>query len=332
MLPGNGQVLAAEGQKIAATAPIASFLSTGRFIRADLGQILGTKSPEKINKALQRKAGNLLAKGDVIAQTKGVISRIYRAPADCKIISIENGEILLEVDAVKSNLPAGYSGTVINSIPNRGVVIECEGSLIQCVWSNGKSGSGVLFSGLEQPAQQLSRSSINVTSRGSIYLSGSCLELDALQAAVELPVRGLILSSMASALIPEAMKASVPIFITEGFGNIPMNSPAFHLLTTNHQKEIDLVSPEPGNYTEQRPELFIALDATANSIEEAPPFSVGQKIRCNISPLTGKVGTITQILKEPVELSSNIYAACVEVQLENDQKTTIPVANMDILY
>ena len=89
-------------------------------------------------------------------------------------------------------------------------------------------------------------------------------------AAAELPVRGLILSSLPPALLPLANQMRYPILVTDGLGSLPMNSLAYRLLSTNVQREVTLNAEAYDRYSGGRPEAIIALPV---SQEPAAPRS-----------------------------------------------------------
>ena len=65
--------------------------------------------------------------------------------------------------------------------------------------------------------------------RGAVVLVGVVDDAKALHQATEIPIRGLVCGSMASELIPIALRMPYPILVTEGFGAIPMNSATYDL-------------------------------------------------------------------------------------------------------
>jgi hypothetical protein len=331
ILAGNGHVLVQDGQKVKFNDVIARGSLPGNYSKIDIRKALGTSSKEKLMKAIQRRVGEVLQKGDIIAQTHGFASRILRANAPCRVISIENGSILLELDPAVLELKANYSGTIVEIIPDRGAVIEGDGALIQGVWGNGQSGGSILGAGLTKPDQEFTRASLDMSQRGSVWLSGFCIQEDALSAAAELSFRGLILSSMAASLIPVAEKLPFPVILLEGFGKISMNDIAFKLLSTNSKREVCIVAAQLQNSNEERPEIFLPLPTEANIITDVLDLEVGRRVRINMPPFSGKCGTVSNLKNEPVELPSQISAPCAEVIMENDQRMIVPVDNLEMI-
>lgn len=331
MLAGNAHVLVQDGQKVKFGDVIARGAQPGNYILLDLKKALGISSKEKIAKAMQRHAGESLQKGDIIARTQGFASRIVRAQGASRIISIENGTVLLEVESAPLELKANYSGTVTQIIPDRGAVISGDGALIQGVWSNGKSGGGLLASAPSSPEQEFTRASLDVSQRGSVWISGFCLQEDAMRAAGEMALRGLILSSMSASLIPFAAQLPFPVILLEGFGKIPMNESIFKLLSTNSTREVSISSDQTLDGSDTRPEIFLPLPTEANAMLEDNNLEIGKRVRANMAPYTGKSGTVSNLKNEPVSLPSHINTICAEVSLANDQRIIVPVDNLEII-
>jgi hypothetical protein len=178
-------------------------------------------------------------------------------------------------------------------LPERGVVIQTAGALIQGVWGNGRIDNGLMVSLLEKPDDILTASRLDVSLRGSVILGGHARDLETLKAAAELPVRGLILSSLLSPLIVPAYQMRYPIIVMDGFGAMPMNSAAFKLLTTNNKREVTVNAEHFDRYSGNRPEVIIPLPVSSEPPEpnDFETFSVGQTVRLRRPPNAGMVGS-----------------------------------------
>ncbi len=330
MLPGKGLVLAMSGQRVNATEVIAEMDIPGPHILLDIRRALGMKRYDETLKLIDRKVGDRLEKGDVIAQTDGIVQRVVRAPFNGKIIAIQKGQVLLEQPGGKLELKAGLSGIIIDVLPEHGVVIEASGALLQGVWGNHRTNIGMLLCQSETPDQELTRSNLDMSMRGAIVQAGYLGNPDALAAANELPVRGLILGSMASHLIPPAMKANFPILLTEGFGRIPMNSKAYKLLRTNEKRDVTLNSNWDANLGD-RPELFITLPADGNPVLDTTEFLPGKTVRIHSAPYAGQTGVISTVRSGQTRFANGLRAPAADVRLENEQVVSLPLANLDVL-
>ena len=149
-----------------------------------------------------------------IAVGEGLFPRSVRAPREGRVVAVGGGQVLMEVGESKIELRAGIPGTIIEIIPNRGAVIQTAGALVQGVWGNGRIDSGLLVNIAEKPDGMLTAGRLDVSLRGSILLASMVKDAETLQTAADLPVRGMILSSLNPSLIQTA-RDSVSIMVTD---------------------------------------------------------------------------------------------------------------------
>jgi hypothetical protein len=140
----------------------------------------------------------------------------------------------------------------------------------------------------------------------------------------------LILSSMPSTLIPVALKMRYPIIVLEGFGHLAMSSAAFKLLSTNNRRETALNAEMSAD---RHPEVIIPLPVPDNVVplNDVNTFKAGQKVRVARAPYIGQIGTLGAILPGLTRLENGLKVNAGDVQLENGQKVSLPLANLQIL-
>jgi len=332
LLPGVGRVLVRKGQKVSAEDILAEAVLEPRHLLLDAAKALGLPV-SKADEHILRKPGEPVGEGDILAGPVGWAKRVLRAPHSGRVVLAGRGKILLEVDTPPYQLMAGLPGVVVSLIPERGAVNEAAGSLVQGVWGNNRIRSGTLRVRIERPEDILTTDRLEESLRGSVLLGGFCGEAGVLQAAQSLPLRGLILAGMASKLVPEALRASIPIVVLDGFGLLPMNAAAYQLLTTNEGREIAVNAEKGPPYSGQVPEVFIGLPARGDL--ESPPevvsFASGQRVRVVRAPFHGQVGTIIAIKRGLETLPSGIKAATAQVRLESGEIASLPLANLEVL-
>jgi hypothetical protein len=331
LMPYRGRILVHESQHVKATDTIGTCLLPGNHFRLDLCTALGIKLIPKCMECVERKTGDPFQKGDIIAQTKGMMKRIVRAPSAGFVVNIENGVILLEVEKGTFELKAGYTGIVHEIIPETGAIIESSGALIQGVWGNDRISQGILASSNQNPAAEFSRSSLDVSMRGSIWLGTYCLQQDALQAAVDLPLRGLILSSMSSELIPFAKQLPFPVILLEGFGMVSLNSLAYKLLTTHDKREICINASPWDRMLGNRPEIIVPLPTEGKPTDDIVEMEINQTIHVSTIPYLGKIGTIKRIQSAADLMPNQIRAPFIEAQTESGETLDIPFQNFEVI-
>jgi hypothetical protein len=309
LLPVPGRVVARLEQKVSPVDVIAEANFGQDHALVDVARTLGI-STEAAHKMIQCKIGNRVTEGQVLAQKTGLVSQAVRAPCAGRVIIIGGGRILLEVGEGAYELRAGHA-----------------------VWGNGRVDAGLMLSLLSAPDEMLERGKIDVSMRGSILLGGICEDPAVLQAAGELPVRGLILGSMAPGLIPLALQVRYPVLVMDGFGRRPMNSAAYKLLTTSARRETTLNTAGFDRHTGVRPEAIIPLPVN----QEPPPprstevFAPGQTVCLRRLPHIGEIGTLSGLRPGATAFPSGLRVPAGEVRLESGEQVVVPLANLEVI-
>ncbi|RME06915.1 MAG: hypothetical protein D6803_05295, partial [Anaerolineae bacterium] len=259
-LPIAGEVVARKGQKVEAHHVVAEAYLQPRHLLLNIAHSLKV-SPERADELIQRAAGELVAQGDLIAGPVGLMQRVVRAPKSGRIVVAGDGKVLLQLTTIPHELRAGMPGTVVSLIPERGVVIETTGALVQGVWGNGGADFGLLHSKLDKPDEQLTVAALDVSLRGAIVLGGYCADAAVFQRAADIPLRGLILTSMEAALIPAARKLSIPVVVLEGFGFHPLNTIGYNVLAGADGRQVALNAQRFDRFDGSRPEVIIPLES-----------------------------------------------------------------------
>jgi len=174
---------------------------------------------------------------------------------------------------------------------------------------------------------------LDVSMRGSILVVGEVREEDALLAAADLPVRGLIMGSLYPSLIPVARDVRYPIILTEGFGALPMNAAAYRLITTNAKREATLNAEMYDRYSGARPEVIIPLPTSAPPAvpHDVEAFAPGQTVRLRRQPAAGQIAILVGLHEGLATFPSGLRAAAAEVKLENGELLLIPLVNLEVV-
>jgi hypothetical protein len=333
LLPYPGRVLVRIDQKVTPSDVIAETSVGRKHTIVDLADLL-QQPAEKIEPMLKVKRGQKVAKGDLLAESPGIFGREALSPVAGRVIALGGGKMVLETARMPIEVRAGVAGTVIDVIEERGAVIRASGALVQGVWGNGKMDAGVLLSLIEKPDDVLDATRLDVSMRGSVILAGHVADAAALKNAAELPVRGMVLSSMSPNLITLARQASYPILLLDGFGRRPMNATAFKLLSTNLKRDIAINAHTLNKKDGAVPELFLSLPFNQEP-PEAPvveSFAPGQKVRVlsMIQPI--RTGTLVSISYGLTVLPSGVNARAARVQLDNaGDQILVPLSNLQVL-
>lgn len=332
LLPVPGRATAHVNQRVNATDVVAEASFAREHALLDVARTFGV-SANTADKMIKIKEGDRVMQGALIAETGGIFTRSIRAPRPGRVMVAGGGQVLMEVGDARIELRAGLPGLVTQVIPERGVVIRTAGALIQGVWGNGRIDHGLMTSLIEKPDDLLTADRLDVSLRGSIILGGHVRDADTLRVAAELPVRGLILSSLLPSLLSTGYQMRYPILVLDGFGATPMNSAAFKLLTTNNKREVTVNAEHFDRYSGHRPEAVIPLPVSSDPPEPNPyvTFAVGQTVRMRRPPNAGMIGTISSLRRGLSTLPSGLRAPAADVRLENGETVLAPLVNLEVV-
>jgi hypothetical protein len=332
VLPVAGKVNAHVNQRVNPTDVIAEATFAREHVLLDVARTFGV-SPNAADKLIKVREGDRLTANALVAESGGLISHSIKAPRAGRVMVAGGGQVLMEVGDTRVELRAGLPGVVTEVLPERGVVIRTAGALVQGVWGNGRIDNGLMISLLEKPDDVLSADRLDVSLRGSVILGGHVRDAETLKVAAELPIRGLIISSLLSSLITTAYQMRYPILVMEGFGAIPMNSAAFKLLTTSNKREATVNAEHYDRYSSNRPEVIIPLPISNDPPEPSKyeTFAVGQQVRMRRPPNVGMIGSISNLPAGLSTLSNGLRTVAADVRLENGESVLVPLVNLEVV-
>lgn len=332
LLPSDGLVLVNIGDTVRSSDAVARSNLNSRHVILDAARALGV-STEKAKGLVQRSVGEQVDAGAIIAGRRGVGNRQLRAPAAGQIVAISDGHVLLQVSDESSVLHARIPGQVIDIELARGVLIESVCAWLQGIWGNGHFGDGILHIVGESPDQILTADQIDMGLRGSILVAGVCEHRQALELAAQVPIRGLVLGSLATRLLPLAKKLHYPIVLTEGLGKTGMNTLAYQLLG-NHNGDQATVNAQISDPVQgDRPEVIIPIKDAGRPPQIVPvqSFRVGQTVRILAGADRGKIGQISLLLPSSTYYESGLHASGAVVNLGGQGSVEYPLVNLELL-
>jgi hypothetical protein len=332
VLPVKGKVLVRLSQKVGPGDVVAEATWSREHIFLDVARTLNI-SADAADKLIHCQAGDKILAGATIAVGRGFLPKSVKSPREGRVVAAGGGQVLIESGESHMELRAGIPGTVMQIIPDRGVTIQTTGALIQGIWGNGRVDTGVMVSLAEKPDSELTAIRLDPIMRGSIIVSGQVKQAEVLQAAADLPVRGLILGSLLPSLLPLAREMRYPIILTDSFGVLPMNSAAYRLITTNAKRETTVNAEFFDRYSGARPEIIIPLPVTSEPPQpkDVEVFAPGQTVRLRRQPAAGFIGTIVGLHAGLASFPSGLRAEAAEVKLENGEQLLIPLVNLEVV-
>lgn len=332
LLPNDGRVIAQIGQSVEPADVVAETIIGRKHLILDIAQNLRV-STRQAGAYTKVKKGQKVNQGDILAESTGLFSRSVRAPGEGRIAAVGSGKVILELGGENYELPAGLAGIVTDVIPNRGVAIRATGSLVQGLWGNGRLETGVMMSIMDGADEPFDLGKLDVAVRSAIILGGYVDNPAIFKTASELPVRGLILSSMSPALLPVAVGMPYPIMLVDGFGRRPMNSSAYKLLSTNDRRVITLNAAAYDRLGGDRPEIFIPLPVSQEPPEprEVETFLPGQTVRVISLSRPARIGTLVNLSPNLATMPNGLRVKTAEVKMESGEQYLVPLTNLEVL-
>ncbi|MCS7282401.1 MAG: KOW motif-containing protein [Anaerolineae bacterium] len=333
-LPAPGDILVREGDRVEAVQIIGQAFVPGEFRILNLAEALGV-SRRAVQRYLKVKPGQEVRRGDVLAARGGLSPRVCRAPMEGTVTGIGGGRLILEAPAQVVEVRAGCPGLVRRVIPREGVILQVSGALIQGAWGNGQEEFGVLRLLTDSRDKPLRARHVDASCRGAILVAGLLNDEEALQQAVEIQVRGIIVGGLAPELLDRALAVPFPVVTTEGIGPIPMSEPAFRLLSTYNGREAALDGRIHQGRDRRRPEIIIPLPAEPkmDALQFQPvPLRVGDTVRIIRAPHRGRTGIVKEILPTAARGATGSHLPAAKVQvLGEEEPLVVPIFNLEVL-
>ena len=184
----------------------------------------------------------------------------------------------------------------------------------------------------EKPDTELTVSRLDVSMRGSVIVAGQVKQADALKAAADLPVRGLIIGSLFPSLL-SVREMRYPIILTDSFGVLPMNSAAYRLISTNAKREVTLNAEFFDRYSGARPEVIILCRLRRSRPSRMMWRSLlpANRCGCAASLLRGSSVRLWFCSRACRYFRAACRAAAAEVRLENGEQLLIPLVNLEVV-
>ncbi|MGC9399429.1 MAG: hypothetical protein ACP5HM_09865 [Anaerolineae bacterium] len=327
-LPHAGEVLVNENTTVEPYQIVAEATRLPDFTIINVSRKLGL-SPKRVRKALQVDVGDQVEENEVLASRGGLGGRVCRAPFSGIITGYGRGRLLLEANPVVYRMPALVPGTVARIWPGEGVTIHTHGALIQGTWGNQKETYGVLRMAVRAPHHPLRARRLDASVQGAIVVGGVSLDEEALEQAIEMQVRGILVGGVPVELLGRLEEVEIPVLATEGIGEIPMSAPAFELLRSLDGREGAVCARVAHRRAEPRPYIAIPMPAQSSTrVTLQVPLKVGDQVRILRNPYLGMTGTVTELPSVPsrVETGARFRGAHVDL---GEETVFIPLVNLE---
>jgi hypothetical protein len=333
VLPHPGQIVRRRGERVAADTVIGETDLPGGYLLVELDRELGPRGQDA-RKVMLKKVREDVLRNEVIARTGGLARRAYASPVDGTIYDMRDSRVLIEVAARHVDLQALYPGEIVGVMPRSGVVIETTGALIQGDWGFGPSFRATLHGPVPAGDVPLLAGQITDEHVGGILIGGRSLDAAAIEQAVEAGVRGVIVGSLHSDLLPHVAASGLSLIVSEGLGDVSMPARTFELLAECVGQEVCFVPTPEETAQAPKPELFcyVPIDAQEGQpalLEPGAPLQAGMQVRLLREPHLYAEGTVVSLPEMPQRLASGIYTWGAEVDLGAAGRVFVPLQNLE---
>ncbi|RMG88054.1 MAG: hypothetical protein D6712_04415 [Chloroflexi bacterium] len=336
LLPDDaiGKVVALDGTRVDIRDVVARGAVPRRHIIIEGQKFFGLKKPDALNALLLVKVGEAVDEGVPIAGKNPKRGKRIFAPVRGIVKAVTNGRIIMSEMPEIIDLEAGVKGRVVEVYPRRGVAIEAVGGLLQGVWGNGHRRISILREGPQEGLEFLGTEDVfGAGYRGSIVLSRRPLTAMGLQIAEEQNVHGVIVPSMDASLRPRALESEIAIFLTEGFGDMPMSTGVYSQLKDYNGRSILMDAYTPTGEAPRRPEIII--NELSKERPPRPNFMLalrpGMGVRITREPHAGSLVRVVDLPKKPVLLDNGLRVPCARVELVSGDVIAVPLADLEYI-
>jgi len=355
-LPIQGEVLITKGDDVEADTAVARTFILGDVQVVSVAGQLGIDLWET-SEYMLKKEGEKVEKDEPIALVKsffGLLKRYAFAPVSGTIerVSDITGQVLVRELPVPLEVDAYIQGKVIETLPKEGAIIETPAAFIQGIFGVGGERKGELMMIAEGSSDVLTAREIESNCRGKILVGGARVTNDALQKAIKVGTRGIVVGGIDDQDLTNFLgykigvaitgQEDIPLtlIITEGFGAIAMSEKTFSLLkefdgrlvSINGATQIragvmrpEIVIPRPELTTKERAGLVERKEFLEQGLLPGTPIRIIRK------PYFGALGVVSKlpILLKKIETESDVRV--LEARLDDGRRVIVPRANVEII-
>lgn len=352
LLPIKGDVLVSKGDHVEAQGIVAETFMPGDVIPINVANLLSLP-PRDLPECMLVSEGDKVTTEDIIARTKGIFgffksSCKSTADGTVETISEITGQVILRGEPHPVQVLAFIPGTVVEVIPDQGIVIESEVSFIQGIFGIGGETFGKIHIACDSHKQALEEDMITPEMEGKIIVGGARITAEAINKAVKVKAAGIISGGIDDHDLKEFLgydlgvaitgseKKGLTLIITEGFGDIAMADKTFNLLKLRNGCDASITGATQIRAGVIRPAVIIPVDdsmpeAKVDSSHQTGVLEIGFPVRIIRDPYFGQIGEINELPAEPEPLDSGTRSRVLRVKLESGDIVTVPRANVELI-
>ena len=350
MLPLPGKVLVLVGDRVQSDQVVARAELPGKVFPINLANQLSV-TPGEMKGYLTKREGDAVAKDEILAENNPLIKWFkteIRSPVSGRIESISSvtGQVLLCEPPRLLELSAYVDGTITETIPQQGVVVQTTCSLVQGIFGIGGETSGDIVIAVTAPDEPLMPNHLTPAMKGKVVVGGSFLSAETMKQAKAVGVAGLVVGGIhdedlrallgydLGVAITGTEQVGFTLILTEGFGTIPMAAKTFKLLSSHVGRKASISGATQIRAGVIRPEIIIPqLEGQARTAiqSQREGISLGDPVRIIRDPMFGRIGEVSALPPELTKIPTESEVRVLEVRFADGKTVVIPRTNIEVI-
>lgn len=350
MLPLPGKVLVAVGDRVRSDQVVAKAELPGKVFPINLANQLSV-TPGEMKGYLTKREGDVVTKDEVLAENQPLIKWFkteIRSPVSGTIESISSvtGQVLLREPPRVLELLAYVDGTITDTIPQQGVVVETTCSLVQGIFGIGGETSGDIVVAVTAPDEPLTANHLTSAMKGKVVVGGSFLSAETMKQAKAVGVAGVVVGGIhdedlrallgydLGVAITGTEQVGFTLILTEGFGTIPMAAKTFKLLAAHAGRKASISGATQIRAGVIRPEIIIPQgegQAKTVSRSQREGINIGDPVRIIRDPMFGRIGEVSALPSELTKIPTESEVRVLEVTFADGKTAVIPRTNIEVI-
>lgn len=354
-LPLSGGVIVEKGNIVKSDDIVARTNLPGKVHSVNVVNRLGIL-PKDIRNNMLKNEGESVKKDEPIAETKPFIKffkSICFSPITGTIESISDvtGQVILREPPKPVQINAYIDGKVTEVVESEGVVIETNAAFIQGIFGVGGETTGELQFAVNSPNDLIKLENLKEEYKDKILVGGSIIYYDAIQKALNIGVKGIIVGGIRDndinkllgydlgVAITGSEDINITLVITEGFGQINMAQKTFEILKAREGSRASISGATQIRAGVVRPEIIIPFDGMDEKLdseahaadEESGGISIGDPIRIIRNPYFGKIGKVKALPSELKMIETEANVRVLEVEFPDGLTVVVPRSNIEAI-
>ena len=349
-LPLKGEVLVSTGAAVDPSTIVARTELPGALQAIKAAEKMGVEAKDVLG-LLHVKVGDKVAKGDKVAESKGIFGMmktpvVSEYDGTIESLSEATGTLLVREAPTPVEISAYMKGKVLEIIPEEGAIIETRGAIIQGIFGVGGERLGDIRVAVDSPDEVLDVKHLKDGDAGRVLIGGSGVSLEAIQKAAEMGVVGIVTGAVRDVDLTKFLgydigvaitgQENIPLTIiaTEGFGRLSMAQRTFDLFKTLEGKQASVNGATQIRAGVIRPEVIVPSESAVGDAPKATSggtIEIGSQIRVIREPYFGCIGNVTDLPAELQTVESGTEVRVLKAKLQDGRDVTVPRANVEII-